>query len=307
MDALEALRRRIAREQAARKAAEQIAEERTRALYEANQELQRMADELQRRVDERTAELRVARDQALAASAAKSAWVANLSHELRTPLNAILGYGEMLTEDLKQTEFQDLAHDAARILSAGNYLLVLINDLLDLEKIEAGQLDVHPEDVEIAPVLWSVVEIIRPQLEANKNTLELAIAPEISVLHTDANRLRQILHNLLSNACKFTREGKIRVEIAAEMRGLKRYMVFAIKDTGIGMTADQLGRIFERFTQADATIAQRFGGTGLGLALTRSLCQLLGGDITAISRHGQGSTFRFWLPWERRIAGVNAS
>jgi len=293
MEANDTLMRRLEREEKARRAAERLAEERALALQEAKREAQQLAADLQQ-----------AREQAVAQSAAKSAWIADLSHEIRTPLNAIIGYGEMLNEDLRASEFQDLAHDAARILSAGNYLLVLINDLVDLEKIEAGQLATHPEDVDVAPVLWTVIEIIRPQLEANKNTLELAISPDVSTLHTDATRLRQILHNLLSNACKFTREGKIRVEIGPEMRGIKRYMVFEVRDSGTGMSAEQLGRIFDRFPTADASLAQRFGGAGIGLALTRSLCQLLGGDITAVSRPGHGSTFRFWLPWERRIGGI---
>jgi len=298
MDPLRALQLRLERERRARRAAEQIAEEKTRELFRINQDLRALSLDLQHRVDERTAELRDARDLALAASAAKSDFVANLSHELRTPLNAIIGYGEMLREDLRDLDLEDLAHDAARILSAGNFLLVLINDLLDLEKIEAGQLETHLEDVEVAPILWSVLEIIRPDLEANNNTLELVIDPLATELLTDPTRLRQILHNLLSNATKFTRDGKIRVEIGPEHQGLRRTMAFAIKDSGIGMTPEQLARVFQRFVQAESTTAQRYGGTGLGLALTRSLCQLLGGDIAAISRPGQGSTFRFWLPWE---------
>jgi signal transduction histidine kinase len=162
MDQIRALQLRIEREQRARRAAEKIAEEKTRELFQINQALRVLTEDLQRRVDERTEELRGARDVALAASAAKSDFVANLSHELRTPLNAIIGYGEMLREDLHALDLEDLAHDSARILSAGNFLLVLINDLLDLEKIEAGQLATHLEEVEVAPILWSVVEIIRP-------------------------------------------------------------------------------------------------------------------------------------------------
>ena len=296
MDTLEALQRRLKREQRARAEAERYAEEKTRALFEANQELEAIKGELEALVDARTAELAEARDLAVEANEAKSAFVANLSHELRTPLNAIIGYGEMLGEDLRALELEDLAHDALRILSAGNYLMVLISDLLDLEKIESGELNLNLEEVEIEPLLSSVGDLIRPQVEANRNRLELEISDTATTVRTDSTRLRQILHNLLSNASKFTHDGLIRVESFAELRGEALFLIIEVKDTGIGIAAEDLPRIFKRFAQANPSIARSFGGTGLGLALTRRLCQRLGGDISVASKLGSGSRFRFWLP-----------
>ncbi|MCA9663694.1 MAG: hypothetical protein KC486_35525 [Myxococcales bacterium] len=296
MDTLEALQRRLKREQRARAEAERYAEEKTRALFEANQELEAIKGELEALVDARTAELAEARDLAVEANEAKSAFVANLSHELRTPLNAIIGYGEMLGEDLRALELEDLAHDALRILSAGNYLMVLISDLLDLEKIESGELNLNLEEVEIEPLLSSVGDLIRPQVEANRNRLELEISDTATTVRTDSTRLRQILHNLLSNASKFTHDGLIRVESFPELRGEALFLIIEVKDTGIGIAAEDLPRIFKRFAQANPSIARSFGGTGLGLALTRRLCQRLGGDISVASKLGSGSRFRFWLP-----------
>lgn len=303
MDTLEALQRRIKREQRARAEAERYAEDKTRALFEANRELQAIKDELEALVEARTAEFAEARDAANEANEAKSAFVANLSHELRTPLNAIIGYGEMLGEDLRALELEDLAHDALRILSAGNYLMVLISDLLDLEKIESGELNLNLEEVEIEPLLSSVSDLIRPQVEANRNRLELEVSDTATTVRTDSTRLRQILHNLLSNASKFTHDGLIRVESFPELRGESLFLIIEVKDTGIGIAAEDLPRIFKRFAQANASIVRSFGGTGLGLALTRRLCQRLGGDISVASKVGSGSRFRFWLPLDPPLSG----
>ena len=306
MDTLEALRRRLQREVRARQAAEQLAEEKTRALYEANQRLEEQAASLAAEVAARTQDLQEATARAEAASESKSAFVANLSHELRTPLNAIIGYGEMLHEDVRALELEDLGHDTERILSAANYLSVLVSDLLDLEKIEAGQLAIHLESVELRPLLDGVAEIIAPQLRANNVSLEIDAADAATTIVTDSTRLRQILHNLLSNAGKFTHSGSITVAIYPELWGEAVYLIFEIRDTGIGIAPEHLPRIFERFTQADGSINRRYGGSGLGLALTRRLCQLLGGDVTAASKLGVGSTFRFWLPLDPplSLAGV---
>ncbi|MEZ4451685.1 MAG: ATP-binding protein [Nannocystaceae bacterium] len=309
MDPLEALRRRLQREVRARQAAEQIAEEKTRALFEANQALEERAARLTSEVEGRTHELREARERAASASASKSAFIANLSHELRTPLNAIIGYGEMLHEDVRALELEDLGHDTERILSAANYLLVLINDLLDLEKIEAGQLAIHLEEVELRPLIASVLEIIGPQLHASQCELEVNTADAAPTIVTDSTRLRQILHNVLANACKFTHKGTIHLAVYPELRGEQVFLIFEVRDTGIGIAPEHLPRLFERFVQADETISRRFGGTGLGLALTRRLCERLGGDITAASKLGVGSTFRFWLPLDPPLlhADVSAS
>jgi len=296
MDTLTALKYRLGRADKAREEAERYAESKTRALYESNQELSKLKAELEDLVEVRTAELDDARETADQASATKSLFVASLSHELRTPLNAIIGYGEMLSEDLVALELEDLAHDAQRILGAGNYLMVLINDLLDLEKVEAGELGINLEEVALEPLLQGVAEIIGPQLEANRNRLEVEVADTAASVFTDSMRLRQILHNLLSNASKFTHDGRIKVEVLPEIRGESLYLIVEVNDTGIGIAAEDLPKIFKRFGQANSTISRRFGGTGLGLALTRRLCQRLGGDISVASKPGIGSRFRFWLP-----------
>ncbi len=296
MDTIDALRHRLARVDRARQEAERYAESKTRALYEANRELTEIKEHLEELVASRTAELQEARDLADHTNATKTMFVATLSHELRTPLNAIIGYGEMLSEDLTALELEDLAHDAQRVLGAGNYLILLINDLLDLEKVEAGELGINLEEVALDPLFREVSEIISPDLAANRNRLEIEIADTASTVITDSTRLRQILHNLLSNACKFTHDGLIKIVALAELRGESLYLIIEVIDTGIGIAPEDLPRIFARFAQANATISRRFGGTGLGLALTRRLCQRLGGDISVASKPGVGSHFRFWIP-----------
>ncbi len=297
MDKVEALRHRLARVDRARAEAERYVESKTRSLYEANLELKRRAAELEALLEEQSAELREARDSEEHANTTKSLFVAALSHELRTPLDAIIGYGEMLTEDLAALELEDLAHDGHRILSAGNYLMVLLNDLQDLEKVESGDLEIHLEEVAIGPLFATVAEIISPQLEANRNRLEIDIADTAATVHTDHTRLRQILHNLLSNASKFTYDGQIRVEAFPEIRGESLYLIIEVRDSGIGIAAEDLPKIFRRFGKTHQAATRRhFGSTGLGLALTRRLCQRLGGDISVASKLGSGSRFRFWIP-----------
>jgi len=285
MDLLEALSRRLAREKRARVAAESFAEEKTRDLFEVN-----------RALEARSSELADARDLALRVSEAKTAFVANLSHELRTPLNAIIGYGELLREELEELELDELASDALQVLSASKYLMVLINDLLDLEKVEAGELSICLEEVELLPLVLSVTELLAPQIEARRNQLDVDVDTLDSSLSTDGTRLRQILHNLLSNASKFTNNGVVRVRGYSERRDGALFMVIEVTDTGIGIAPENLSRVFGRFVQADNTISREFGGTGLGLPLTRRLCQRLGGDIGVTSELGVGSCFRFWLP-----------
>ncbi len=302
MDLAEALRHRLARTDRARAEAERYVESKTRSLYEANLELKRRVAELEAQFEDQSQELREARDLAEHANTTKSLFVAALSHELRTPLDAIIGYGEMLTEDLAALELEDLAHDSQRILSAGNYLMVLINDLLDLEKVESGELAIHPEEIAIEPLFTTVAEIISPQLEANRNRLEIDIADTAATVFTDHTRLRQILHNLLSNASKFTHDGQIRVDAFPEIRGESLYLIIEVRDSGIGIAAEDLPKIFSRFGVAHQAATRRhFGGTGLGLALTRRLCQRLGGDISVASKLGTGSRFRFWIPLDPPI------
>ena len=229
------------------------------------------------------------------ASRHKSQFVANMSHELRTPLNAIIGYSEILQEDVADLGQQALVPDLKKIEGAGRHLLGLINDILDLSKIEAGRMDVFLEDVALVPLLEEVRALIVPLAERNGNTLELQLAEDLGSIRTDRTKLKQSLLNILSNGSKFTENG--RLTVVAERFESDRPMVrFAVSDTGIGMTEEQLGRLFQAFSQAEASTAKKYGGTGLGLAISRRFCQLLGGDITVTSRPGEGSTFTIVLP-----------
>lgn len=297
MDELEALRRRVERERAARKAAEKIAEAKTRELYEANQSLTQLAASLQERVDLRTAELKRIAEEALAASRTKSLFLSNVSHELRTPLNAILGYGELLSEELGERVESGLGDLAGRMTEAAHHLHALVNDLLDLQKIEVGKLVLSFADVDVAAVISAVSDAVGPALRRHDNVLRVAIAPGARRLWTDELRLRQILSNLLSNAAKFTQNGEValRVELA-EPAGYPAGLVFEVADTGAGMSSEQVGRLFVPYVQVDEVLARRHGGTGLGLALTQQLCRLLGGEISVESEAGRGSCFRVVLP-----------
>ncbi|HYA04488.1 MAG TPA: response regulator [Xanthobacteraceae bacterium] len=240
-------------------------------------------------------ELEIARDAAETANRTKSSFLANMSHELRTPLNAIIGYSEILQEEVADLGQESLGADLKKIEGSGRHLLGLINDILDLSKIEAGRMDVFIEDVEIVPLLEEVRAIIAPMAEKNGNTLEVRLADDLGTMRTDRTKLKQSLLNILSNGSKFTQNGKL--TLTAERVTADRPMVrFAIADTGIGMSEEQLGRLFQAFSQADASTAKKYGGTGLGLVITRNFCQMLGGDVTVTSSLGQGSTFTITLP-----------
>ena len=241
------------------------------------------------------------RQQLAAASQHKSQFLANMSHELRTPLNAIIGYSELLRDEIEATGEERFTPDLKRIEQSGRHLLGLINDILDLSKIEAGRMDVFLEDVEIAPLLEEVRAIIKPLAEKNGNVLELRLADNLDSMRTDRTKLKQSLLNVLSNASKFTENG--RVTLAAERVEADRPMIrFTVADTGIGMTEAQLGRLFQAFSQIHASGSQKYGGTGLGLTITQHFCQLLGGDIEAASRPGEGSTFTITLPARTAMA-----
>jgi GAF domain-containing protein/CheY-like chemotaxis protein len=225
----------------------------------------------------------------------KSQFLANMSHELRTPLNAIIGYSEILQEEVVDLGQERLVPDLKKVEGAGRHLLGLINDILDLSKVEAGRMDVFLEDVEVAPLLDEVRALIVPLAEKNGNTLEFELADDIGTMCTDRTKLKQSLLNILSNGSKFTERG--RLSLVAERYEADRPMVrFVISDTGIGMTEEQLGRLFQAFSQADASTTKKYGGTGLGLAISREFCRLLGGDITVASTPGEGSTFTITLP-----------
>jgi signal transduction histidine kinase len=218
-----------------------------------------------------------------------------MSHELRTPLNAIIGLTDMMVSHAPRFGTEKAQEPLQRVHRAGTHLLGLINQVLDLSKIEAGKLDLNPQLVELAPLIEEVVGTARQLAEQNKNRLLLDAQGNLGALTVDPMRLRQILLNLLSNACKFTKAGEVKLKASKVGNGMS-FVEFAVSDTGIGMTPEQQAKLFEEFTQADATTAQRFGGTGLGLAITRKLARLMGGDVTVASELGKGSVFTVRLP-----------
>jgi signal transduction histidine kinase/DNA-binding response OmpR family regulator len=232
------------------------------------------------------------------ASRHKSEFLANMSHELRTPLNAIIGYSEMLQEEAQDQNADGFIPDLQRINAAGKHLLELINAVLDLAKIEAGKMDLYLESIEIAPLVRDVAAVLEPLAQKNANRLEVQCAPDVGTMHADLTKLRQALFNLLSNACKFTERGVVSLTAVREAPAGIEFIVFTVTDTGIGMTPEQLARLFQEFAQADATTTRRYGGTGLGLALSRRLCRIMGGDITVASEAGRGSMFTIRLPAE---------
>jgi PAS domain S-box-containing protein len=233
-----------------------------------------------------------ARDLAERANQTKAEFLANMSHELRTPLNAIIGYAQILQEEMEDSGQSAVLPDLKRIESAGKHLLGLINDMLDLSKIEAGRMEVYLEPV-VLPRLLDELQSMGTQLAAAKgNRLEFIVPENLPVLRTDYTKLKQSLLNLISNGCKFTENGTVRLTVALT----PDEVLFELRDTGIGMTPAQLEKLFQAFTQADASTTRQFGGTGLGLAITRRLCRMLGGDVTVTSAPGQGSIFTINLP-----------
>jgi signal transduction histidine kinase len=229
------------------------------------------------------------------ASEHKSQFLASMSHELRTPLNAIIGLTEMLVTNAARFGTEKAQEPLRRVNAAGTHLLGLINQVLDLSKIEAGKLELNPQTIELAPLIDEIIGTARQLAEQNKNRLVVEAQDHLGQLIVDPMRLRQILLNLLSNACKFTKQGEVKL-VARKVTNGRQWVELSVCDTGIGMTPEQQAKLFEEFSQADATTAQKFGGTGLGLAITRKLARMMGGDVTVASEPGKGSMFTVRLP-----------
>ncbi len=271
---------------------EQRVVDRTRELEEVNLQLQNEMRERERA----QLELRQAKEDAEEANRAKSQFLANMSHELRTPLNAIIGYSEMLQEEAEDDGNESMQKDLGKINGAGKHLLELINDVLDLSKIEAGKMELYLETFALAPMLEQVATTVQPLIEKNGNRLEVLCAPDIGSMHADLTKVRQSLFNLLSNAAKFTSQGTITLQVLR--LPATQQIQFEVRDTGIGMSQEQLRKLFRAFVQADASTTRNFGGTGLGLAITRHFCQMMGGDVAVQSTLGEGTAFTITLPQE---------
>jgi len=255
----------------------------------------KLETEMERRKDAEVELLNV-RDEALYANRAKSVFLANMSHELRTPLNAIIGYSEILEEEFRNNEQTDYVKDLERIQQSGRHLLVLINEVLDLSKIEAGKMELHLESFHLHEIVEAVVVTVNPMMEKSGNTINIQGVESILPMRADVTRVRQILFNLLSNAIKFTENGEIILSAEHKVRKEVDGVQLLVIDSGIGLNEEDIETLFIPFQQADVSTTRKYGGTGLGLSLCRHLCKMMQGDIWVESKPGQGATFGIWLP-----------
>lgn len=269
---------------------------REEALSKALNELQEANESLESRVAARTADLVQARDHALEANKTKSRFLANMSHELRTPLNAIIGYSDMLIEEHEELNGEEIEEDLNKVNRAGRHLLELINDVLDISKIEAGKMEIHPENFNIRMLIQEVFDIMQPLAVKKHNALELSYSISDEMMYADPIRVRQILVNLLSNAVKFTDFGLIQLDVASLEREGRPFLLFRLKDSGIGISEENLRKLFQPFTQVDSSSTRKHGGTGLGLVISLRFCQMMGGYIEVSSQLGEGTCFSVYIP-----------
>ncbi|WP_353674227.1 ATP-binding protein [Synechocystis sp. LKSZ1] len=278
-------------------------ESKNQELELAREELALANSSLEKKVQERTEQLeqiieevKAARAEAEEANATKSVFLANMSHELRTPLNAIIGYSEILMEEAEELEPEDFIPDLEKIYRSGKLLLALINDLLDLSKIEAGKMDLYLESFNLQTFTEEITSTVEPLMKKNNNQLVLENDLASEVMMADLTKVRQSVLNLLSNAAKFTHNGTITLSLQPFNHQGQPWVSFQVRDTGIGMTPEQMDKLFQPFTQADSSTTRKYGGTGLGLAISRQFCRMMGGDIQLTSEPGQGSCFTITLP-----------
>jgi len=267
-----------------------------KAINERDKKLKNQNLTLEKRVKDRTMELAEARDKAIEASKTKSRFLANMSHELRTPLNAIIGYSELLMEDALDKNNQSSYDDLNKVNNAGVHLLSLINNILDLSKIEAGKIDLYLEAFTVSAMIRDVQSVIEPLAKKNNNHFQVDCPEDIGSMCSDETKIRQSLLNLISNACKFTRDGEVSLVVRPHTLGNQEGISFCVSDQGIGMTESQVNNLFREFTQADSSTTREYGGTGLGLAISKHFCEMMGGYISVKSIKGEGSVFTMFLP-----------